>query len=142
MDELLLLRLGLLALLLLFVLVVALTMRGSLNVGMPTRVAASARRAAVQVLAPAESGIPPGTVYELAGVMTIGRDPANSIVIVDPSVSGRHAELRRIAGAWNLVDLGSTNGTLVEDHPVDGRGTPLRPGARITVGAVVLRFQA
>lgn len=142
LDELLILRLGLLALLLVFVLLVAATMRGGVRLAAPVRAPANRSRAALQVIAPAESGIETGVTFELAGEMTIGRDPSNSIVIVDPSVSGAHARIRRVRDSWVLVDLGSTNGTLLGSRPVDGRGQRLRPGDRLTIGAVVLRFQA
>ena len=143
-DELLLLRLGLLGLLLIFVLVVALTMSGAVRIrtSAPQPAPSARQRAALQVVGPAESGIEPGTSFELAGIMTIGRSHDNSIIIVDPSVSSVHAEVRRVRGAWVLKDLDSTNGTLVGDRPVDGRGLQLRPGDRVTIGAVVLRFQA
>jgi pSer/pThr/pTyr-binding forkhead associated (FHA) protein len=46
---------------------------------------------------------------------TIGRSQQNDIVIEEPSVSRRHAELRELGGGWyKLVDLGSTHGTHVE----------------------------
>lgn len=143
-DELLLLRLGLLALLLLFVLVVALSMRGPLRVReiLGTGSGAGRRRASLTILAPAESGVRPGTVYELAGVMTIGRDPECSIILPDSSVSGSHAVVRVLRGAWVVADNGSTNGTFVNNQAVDGNGVWLRGGERITVGAVVLEFQS
>jgi len=47
-------------------------------------------------------------------VWTIGRTPGNDIVVSDPSVSRRHAELRdRGGGHYELSDLGSSNGTLL-----------------------------
>ncbi len=141
-DELLLLRLGLLGVLVIFVLIVTLTMGGAVRLANPPRPSARSQRASLQVVGPAESGIDPGTSFELAGVMTIGRNPENSIVIVDPSVSSKHAEVRRVRNAWVIQDLGSTNGTLVGDRPVDGRGHTLRPGDRVTIGAVVLRYQS
>lgn len=45
----------------------------------------------------------------------IGRSQQNDIVIEEPSVSRRHAELRELGRGWyKLVDLGSTHGTHVE----------------------------
>ena len=52
--------------------------------------------------------------------ITIGRDPANQIVIEHPSVSSRHARLRQSGNSVQITDLGSTNGTYVnEDKIVD-----------------------
>ena len=141
MDELLLLRIGLLAILLLFVLIVALSMSRGLREGVATLPAGQRRRAAITLLAPAESGLVAGTSYELAGVITLGRDAGNSIVLPDVSVSGRHAVLRQVGQQWNLRDLGSTNGTFVENRPVSGEAFPLRGGERIAFGAVVFRFE-
>jgi ABC-type multidrug transport system ATPase subunit/predicted component of type VI protein secretion system/ABC-type multidrug transport system permease subunit len=42
--------------------------------------------------------------------LRIGRDPSNSVVLDDPQVSRRHAEVRPVPGGFELVDLGSTYG--------------------------------
>jgi len=55
---------------------------------------------------------PPGP--SRAGVVRIGRSASNDIVLEDLQVSRQHAELVRDGdGAWELVDLGSHNGTFV-----------------------------
>jgi pSer/pThr/pTyr-binding forkhead associated (FHA) protein len=52
--------------------------------------------------------------------ISIGRDPSNDVVIEHPSVSGRHAKIRQSASGVFIADLGSTNGTFVnEDKIVD-----------------------
>lgn len=51
------------------------------------------------------------TVHTLEpGVTTIGRSLENTIVVPDPTVSRRHAEIRSTPRGWRLVDLGSGNG--------------------------------
>lgn len=143
--ELLTLRLAMIGVIFLFVLVAALILRSSLRpvsvrqAGAATRLVSGPR---LVVLAPAGTGLEPGADFQLAPEMHIGRDAANGIVLGDASVSGRHALLTRTARGWKLVDLGSTNGTLVDGRRIDGRGAPLRGGERVTFGAVVLRFQA
>ena len=53
------------------------------------------------------------------GEATIGRDPANVVAIVDPSVSRKHCLLRREEdGRLSIKDLESRNGTLVNGTPV------------------------
>jgi Nif-specific regulatory protein len=53
------------------------------------------------------------------GEATIGRDPANVVAIVDPSVSRKHCLLRREEdGRFSIKDLESRNGTLVNGTPV------------------------
>jgi pSer/pThr/pTyr-binding forkhead associated (FHA) protein len=81
-----------------------------------------------------------GATYELVEqVITVGRAPDNTINIDDPSVSGRHAELRAVGKAYQLRDLGSTNGTRVNGSAT-GEIT-LHPGDRIRFGAVDARFE-
>jgi len=73
-------------------------------------------------------------------VITIGRAPDNMIVIDDPSVSGRHAQLRLAGEVYRLKDLESTNGTRVNGIPVTE--TALRFDDRIRFGAVDALFEA
>ena len=47
------------------------------------------------------------------GLITLGRRAGNSLVLADPYLSGKHAEIRAEGGAVTLTDLGSTNGTFV-----------------------------
>lgn len=70
---------------------------------------------------------------------TIGRLPECSVVLDDPNASRRHAELVRRDGTVVLVDLGSTNGTLVNGAPV--HEVPLADGDEVTIGATVLRYE-
>ena len=71
--------------------------------------------------------------------IVIGRMSSNDVVLSDPNVSRRHAELRRDDGRWVLVDLGSTNGTTV-----NGRQAPehsLNDGDRLGFGTSELVFR-
>src|SRR4030095_10789581 len=53
-----------------------------------------------------------GTTYELVDdLVTIGRGPDNAIVINNPSVSARHAQLQLAGATYRLKDLGSPHGT-------------------------------
>jgi hypothetical protein len=73
-----------------------------------------------------------------AGAVLVGRDPACAIVLADPTVSRRHAELE-VDGETCLVrDLGSTNGTHVHGRPVTA--TRLRAGDAVTFGLDSLRL--
>jgi hypothetical protein len=72
--------------------------------------------------------------------VTLGRLPACEVVLADPNVSRRHAEVRPgTDGTWTIVDLGSTNGTRVNGAPVDTH--TLRHEDVITVGGTRLRFE-
>lgn len=139
--ELLVLRLALIAIIFVFALVVALTMRGGLR-GPMTVVRRQAQPAARFVLVfPAETGLDVGSAFPLAGIMSIGRDSQNSIIFADPSVSSEHARIEWTREGWRLSDLGSTNGTSLNGHRLDGRAARLKGGEQVAFGAVVLRFE-
>jgi S-DNA-T family DNA segregation ATPase FtsK/SpoIIIE len=72
------------------------------------------------------------------GRVDIGRDPRCPIVLPDPDVSRRHAAIEVSAAGMTLRDLGSTNGTRLDGHPVPTTGLPLRPAALISVGDSLL----
>jgi len=50
--------------------------------------------------------------------MTIGRRPGNDIVIYHLTVSGQHAAIDTTANGSFVLDLGSTNGTMVNSQPI------------------------
>src|SRR5688500_11147853 len=58
-----------------------------------------------------------------APVVTIGRAPENDLVLDHPSVSRRHAEVRRTPNGFTITDLGSANGVEVDGRVV-ARGGP------------------
>ena len=67
-----------------------------------------------------------------AGPVLVGRDPGCAIVIADPTVSRRHAQLEVDADACSIRDLGSTNGTYAHGRPVTS--TRLHDGDTVTFG--------
>lgn len=72
--------------------------------------------------------------------MNIGRAEYNDIVIPDESVSTVHAKLQRREGIWVVVDLESTNGTIVDGEHVEGEA-PLAPGAIVRFGTIQTIFE-
>jgi len=78
------------------------------------------------------------------GVVSVGRSAESTIPLNDTNVSRRHAELRlRGEGAdavWVLVDLGSTNGTLINGVKVNGEQV-LRKNDAIVFGATKARYE-
>jgi hypothetical protein len=69
----------------------------------------------------------------------IGRLGESDLVLSDPGVSRRHAEVRHEDGNYVIADLGSTNGTMVNEATIGER--VLEEGDRITVGRTVLEFR-
>jgi len=73
--------------------------------------------------------------------VTVGRGEDNDIVIPHASVSRAHARLMKRNGAYELMDLNSTNGTFVDDQRLTGSQS-LVNGTRVRFGDVqfILRF--
>jgi hypothetical protein len=70
--------------------------------------------------------------------LVIGRSPDCALTLADPTVSRRHAELRRESGRWVVADLGSSNGTRVNGWRV--RRATLGSGDELMLGAVRVVF--
>ncbi len=70
--------------------------------------------------------------------ITIGRDPANVLAIDAPLVSKAHAAIRLEGGDYIIEDLGSSNGTLLNGHPI--AVSVLAPGDRIEIGGERIEF--
>lgn len=74
-------------------------------------------------------------------VVSIGRVSENTIPVADPNVSRRHAEVRPNRNSYVVVDLGSTNGTLVNGTRIHGE-TVLSDGDIISLGTTYIRFES
>jgi hypothetical protein len=72
--------------------------------------------------------------------LTIGRSRSCDIVVDDPNVSRRHAEVRPRGGSWIVTDLGSTNGSLLNHSQIHGSEV-LKPGDEIEVGSSLILFE-
>lgn len=95
----------------------------------------------IVVLAAPESGPTTGTAIALQPRTTIGRADDNVIVVGDPVVSAHHAAIALRGDGWWVEDLGSTNGTYVNDRPLVGPA-PLASGDEIQVGPARFRVAA
>lgn len=82
-----------------------------------------------------------GRVFELPpGELTLGRAVDNMIVLDDPSLSRKHARVRRASvGRIEVEDLGSSNGTYVNGRKV-GRATA-GPGDVVRFGDLIFRVR-
>jgi hypothetical protein len=71
--------------------------------------------------------------------VTIGRAPDCDCHLTEPSVSRRHAQLRRVDETWLLRDLGSSNGTRLNGIRVTEE-IEVRPGDQLSLGGVRYRL--
>lgn len=80
-----------------------------------------------------------GQMYTLnAATTTIGRESTCNVVLNDVNVSRQHAQVLFNNGVWMLNDLGSTNGTFVNNQQINSR--QLNSGDVITIGVTNLSF--
>jgi two-component system cell cycle response regulator len=81
-----------------------------------------------------------GARVVLQGSVETGRDPSCELPLHDENVSWRHARIEdRGYDEWAIVDLGSTNGTMLNGQPC--AGAILKPGDRIFIGKTVIELQ-
>lgn len=83
--------------------------------------------------------VPAGVVFPLEGWITVGRAPASDIVLDEEVVSGAHARLVPRGQFYYVEDLGSTNGTFVNERPITE--AQLRLDSRLRIGDTVFRYE-
>jgi len=66
-------------------------------------------------------------------IVTLGREVGNDIVLEDPQVSRHHARLTLATGGYVIEDLGSTNGTFINEQRLMGT-RPITPGDKLRLG--------
>jgi hypothetical protein len=74
-----------------------------------------------------------GMEYDLGRGAVLGRGDRAEIQLADPFASSRHARIQRQGAVMVLEDLGSTNGTYLNEELLDGP-SPLHPGDRVRIG--------
>jgi pSer/pThr/pTyr-binding forkhead associated (FHA) protein len=78
-------------------------------------------------------GHAPGMIYDIGEGAVLGRGDSAEIRLDDPYASSRHAQLVMQAGVVVLEDLGSTNGTYLNEELLAGPA-PLHHGDRVRIG--------
>ena len=87
-------------------------------------------------------GVELGRKYDLVDqTLVVGRSSKADIQIDQESVSRSHAQIVARDGVVTVEDLGSTNGTIVNDEPIEG-SYQLRHGDLIKVGRTIFKFIA
>jgi pSer/pThr/pTyr-binding forkhead associated (FHA) protein len=85
------------------------------------------------------AGSQAGERFPLVDVLTrLGRHPESEIILDDITVSRRHAEVTRVGATYIVRDVGSLNGTYVNQERVEE--APLRHGDELQVGKFRLVF--
>jgi pSer/pThr/pTyr-binding forkhead associated (FHA) protein len=80
-------------------------------------------------------------VYQIVGPVTvIGRGDDTDLLLPDVSVSRSHCSVRRTADGWEIKDMQSSNGTLLNGRKMQCK--PLGDGDRIQIGKFLLSFEA
>ncbi len=77
---------------------------------------------------------------EVVGELVIGRE-GGDVTLADAEASRRHAVVRPAPGGLEIEDLGSTNGTFVNDARISGP-TRLAAGDRIRIGASSIQVES
>ena len=78
-------------------------------------------------------GHTPGMEYDIGEGAVMGRGDQAEIRLDDPFASSAHARLLRQGGIVVLEDMGSTNGTYLNEELLNGP-QPLHPGDRVRIG--------
>jgi pSer/pThr/pTyr-binding forkhead associated (FHA) protein len=81
-----------------------------------------------------------GGTHRLSGVLQIGRDPSCEIRPADNYISQVHAKISNRNGSWYVEDMGSTNGTYLNQRKVTAPAE-IGIGDRIRVGKTVLEVR-
>ena len=89
------------------------------------------------------SGPDAGRTLELTpGRHTIGRGDAATILVADDALSREHVELTVDRDGVHVRDLGTTNGTTVDDAPLPTDGARVRSGSRVVAGHTTFAVEA
>ncbi len=86
------------------------------------------------------AGLKAGSAYPLADGAVLGRGEQADIRLEDTFASSQHARLAPHGEVIVLEDLGSTNGTYLNEEPLRGP-QPLHPGDRIRIGDSQFTFE-
>jgi hypothetical protein len=96
-------------------------------------------RAMLTVIESASSDFKPGDSLALGREKLLGRGEASDILIRDSFASHRHALIFFKKGQYFLKDLGSTNGTFLNEVKID-RPAVLADGDIIKIGGIIFQF--
>jgi hypothetical protein len=85
-------------------------------------------------------GHQPGMIYDLDGDLVLGRGDQAEIRLEDPFASSRHARVYKQGNSLIVEDLGSTNGTYLNEEILQ-TPRPLHTGDRVRIGDSEFAFE-
>ena len=85
-------------------------------------------------------GHDPGMIYDLDGNIVLGRGEQAEIRLQDPFASSNHARIYEQGGALVIEDMGSTNGTYLNEELLE-TPRPLHPEDRVRIGDSEFAFE-
>ncbi len=85
-------------------------------------------------------GHDPGMIYDLDDDLVLGRGDHAAIRLEDPFASARHARIFEQGSSVIVEDLGSTNGTYLNEELLE-TPRPLHPGDRVRIGDSEFAFE-
>ncbi len=85
-------------------------------------------------------GHDPGMIYDLDGNIVLGRGEQAEIRLEDPFASSNHARIYEQGGALVIEDMGSTNGTYLNEELLE-TPRPLHPEDRVRIGDSEFAFE-
>lgn len=94
----------------------------------------------LRVIASDNESLGINTLFPLLPVTSIGRIQNNTIIIDDGFISSRHALITLREQQWWIEDLGSRNGTFLNDLPLS-EPTVVSSGDVIMLGGTQLKFE-
>ncbi|HSZ13043.1 MAG TPA: FHA domain-containing protein [Solirubrobacteraceae bacterium] len=101
---------------------------------------AGARQQSPRLVIERAPGHDPGMIYDLDGDLVLGRGDHAEIRLEDPFASSRHARVYEQGNIVVIEDLGSTNGTYLNEELLQ-TPRPLHPGDRVRIGDSEFTFE-
>jgi len=109
-----------------------------LNVIFNFRQGGRTKKAVLVAVSSGTGNVQPRASWDLGKGVLIGRGSECTVRLPDPYVSNKHARIIRQNGKYYVTDLGSTNGTLLDNQPLTAP-QQLRNGSHLRIGSFVLK---
>ena len=106
----------------------------------PTKATRASTKRMPATLTVAEGSLAGTTLSLLDSGVLLGRNPECTLVLDDDFASGRHARIFRRDGGWFVEDLGSTNGTYLGSRKLTAP-MPIEVGSTLRIGKTIFELR-